>query len=494
MKSLASILFAASLLLSLPLPALSAAPDYSRYTLTLSGKLINLVTEDMDGDGLQDILAVSLVDGNARTPQRRVDVFHQKKGRGYAGKPDMNWNASASAAAFDVGDVTGTGVMSFCFLAPDGLYAYLPSGPGYSARPSRLIAAPGIFSRPDPLDMPYWPFMVKDASARAYIALVPGTNSLGVYTKSGAGYASAASLRFPVSSTFSGGPRVGSDASLTISHRLPVVTAAGYNSRTGSDVVMTWDDSALIYLRGRDGGYRGAPDVTFMPGLFKPSDKSPLEGAWVDPVDMDGDGRLDLVVTKKTGGMAHTKSLVFIYIRRPDGALPAKPGDTIITEGVVGPRFLDIDGDGRLDVLLPSMKVGIGNFVNVLTSGQVNVDVDIYIQAKNGSFPDKPTASKVIGFKLDLSNLLKASPVLEAGRFTKGKGFGLAVVSKDNLVSIYTPDKYSLLSDRPGLELKVEGPTEMDVSDLNGDGVDDIVMSYKKSDKSAATVNVFLSK
>jgi hypothetical protein len=192
--------------------------------------------------------------------------------------------------------------------------------------------------------------------------------------------------------------------------------------------------------------------------------------------------------------MAHARSLVFIYIRDKSGAVPAKPTHTIITEGVVGPRFVDMDGDNRLDVLLPSVKVGVRNFVNILTSGEVGVDIAIYIQRKDGTYPDQPNVEKRVTFELDLSTIGKAVPVLETGRFREGGGYGLAVVSEEGLVSLFMPDKFRYLSDRPGLELEVEGPSELDVIDLNSDGMDDLVMTYMKSGKLPETVNVFVSK
>ena len=79
------------------------------------------------------------------------------------------------------------------------------------------------------------------------------------------------------------------------------------------------------------------------------------------------------------------------------------------------------------------------------------------------------------------------------GRFAHSPGWGLAVASKEHRVSIYLPDRYSYLSDNPGLDLDVAAPTEMTVTDLNGDGIDDIIMTYEKSKDKAGLINVFIS-
>ncbi len=56
------------------------------------------------------------------------------------------------------------------------------------------------------------------------------------------------------------------------------------------------------------------------------------------------------------------------------------------------------------------------------------------------------------------------------------------------------PDRYSFLTDFPSLDLDVPAPTELKAVDLNGDGIDDLVMSYKMKKADSRTINVFLSK
>jgi FG-GAP-like repeat len=467
----------------------AGAPEYSRSPLTLSGRLLSVASDDMDGDGLKDIIAVSLRGDRAASAVRQVEVFLQKKGGTFGPRPDASWPMPSSAAVFDTGAVDNSGRRSVLYIAPDGVYAFLPDGAGYAKKPVRIIKADSVFTGSDPLDLPHYDFFVERAGVPA-MALVPEMSGLAVYEREGGSFRHTSGPSIPVRTSFSDG-RPGEAGGLTVSHGLPAVTVQGYNSPASADIVASWDDNALVFLRGADGRYNEDPDVRFAPGLLTVLDKGPLEGAWLFPADFDGDGRMDAAVVKKTGGLARTKSLIFIYIRKGD-TFPPKPASTIITEGVVGPRFVDLNGDGRLDVLLPSIKVGISNFVNMLTSGKVNVDVDIYMQGKDGSFPDRPTKTKSIGFKLDLTNLAKAAPVLETGRFSAG-GYGLAVVSGDKSVSLYLPDQYSILSDRPGVELAVDAPTGMDVEDLNGDKIDDFVLTYKGSGTPSA-LNVFVSK
>jgi hypothetical protein len=139
--------------------------------------------------------------------------------------------------------------------------------------------------------------------------------------------------------------------------------------------------------------------------------------------------------------------------------------------------------------------MGINNFINMLTSRQINMNIGIYLQDKNGRFPDRPTKEKSVSFKLDISNMGKnVKPVMAFGRFTKAPGYGLVVASKEESVSIFMPDRYSILGDNPTVKLSVDAPSEIEAVDMNRDGVDDLVMSYRKVKDKNWQVYVFSSK
>jgi len=487
--------FVLSLTLLCAVPLFAAEPaNYVRVTLNLPAPLMELVAEDLDGDGLKDIAAFCVSANKRSAPIRTVAVFYQDKGGSFPSNPDQAWTLDIRAAVFDVGSVSAGGKKAIGFMATDGLYAYLPEGRSYSTSPSQVVKAETVFAQPDGMNLPRWPFFVDTAGSGPEMALVPTINHLYVYTRNGAGYRQTDSLPLTVRTEFSEGMAISAEAPLTLSHRLPVVNAFGYNQPSGSDLFVTWEDNADVWLRN-NGGYQDRPALSFRPGLVDRTKRDTVENASVQATDLDGDGRKDLLVTKLTGGMAQAKSLVFIYIRKKDGTFPQRPDQTIITEGVVGPDAADVNGDGRKDILLPSIKVGIRNFINMLTSKQIHMDVGVYLQDRNGRFPDSPTKEKGVDFKLDVSKLGKNSrPVMQTGRFTKTPGLGLAVVAGDNNVNVFLPDRYSVFSDNPGLKLKVDAPTEMTAVDLNGDGVDDLVMSYKKDKDHSRSVNVFLSK
>jgi len=490
--AVSAVLFAVSALVS----HAAEPPVYSRYALNLPAHVVNLACEDMDGDGLKDVVAFTLGTAKKGAPSRGVHIYYQRKDSGFPSAPDQGFALDPRAAVFDVGAVSQGARKSIGFIAPDGVYAYIPNGRTYGTAPVQLVKAESVFAQADPLGIPRWSFFAGQAENGAETVLLPGINRIGVYLKGGPSYRLSGSIPVTVHTELTEGVVEGSEGPLTISHKLPVAVPLGWGGRKGSDLFITWDDKADVWLQRPGGGYIERAALVFRPGLLDTSKRDSLDSATVQAVDLDGDGRRDIIVTKMTGGIAQTKSLVFIYLMRKDGAFPQKPDHTIINEGVVGPRVADVDGDGRMDILLPSVKVGIRNFINMLTTKQIHMDIGVYLQDKNGRYPDRPTKEKGVDFKLNMDRLGKNTrPVMSIGKFTKTPGYGLAVVSDEDRVSVILPDRYSIFSDNPALKLKVDAPTEMEATDLNGDGIDDLVMSYRK-DKSGKNrqVNIFLSR
>jgi len=469
--------------------------SYNRNTLRLPAQLMDLAAADLNGDGLSDIVAFTVSTAKGKAPARHVSVYYQKKNGGFSAEPDQTWPLDPEAAVFDVGDVSGGGRKAIAYLRRDGLCAYLPGAGGYATRPVFLVKYQTAFSQPDPLDMPRWPVFVEGGGRAADIALIPDINRLAVFTGEGGQYRAAGSIELTVRTSYSQGMGgVGTSGQLTATHKMPVIEAMGFNAPKGSDLFVTWDDNADVWTR-KSAGFGERPMLRFRPGLLDTNEKDSLDSATVQAADLNGDGKKDLVVTKIAGGVAQSKTLVFIYLRGKDGSFPRKPNQTIITEGVLGPKLADVNADGRADILLPSIKMGIKNFINMLTSKQLHMDIGVYLQGADGRYPDQPTKEKGVNFKLDISRLGKnARPVMGIGRFSRTPGLGLALVTEEDRVSLYLPDRYSIFSDNPGITLKADTPTEMEVMDLDGDGIDDLILTYRKNPEKNRQINVFISK
>lgn len=153
-----------------------------------------------------------------------------------------------------------------------------------------------------------------------------------------------------------------------------------------------WEQAAEVRGLAREEYMKDKYIITDTPDVIPPftdkliferrDDGLPKSGRWqmsFDIADMNGDGRLDLVLPPPRGGEAHP----FIYLQQPDGTWqPWRdarwPRDAKLDYGTV--RVADFDGDGHPDIALAShfsqtrilYGDGKGDFTRVVTLPRAN--------------------------------------------------------------------------------------------------------------------------
>jgi hypothetical protein len=189
-----------------------------------------------------------------------------------------------------------------------------------------------------------------------------------------------------------------------------------------------------------------------------------VRGAYLDvrQVDLDGDGRSDLVT-----------SYGQVYLRQPDGKLPARPSLTLETEKgdwsflAVG----DFNGDGKPDVALLSYGMA-GKTVARL----------YYNRGKTGRpFAEKPDAVVALGpakGEKSAPTLLRDAPVVCDW---DGDGIADLVVGKgqDSEVLVLLGGKRGLDAGQSRtipLDYRLHYETGLSVGDFNGDGRADLAV------------------
>ncbi len=137
------------------------------------------------------------------------------------------------------------------------------------------------------------------------------------------------------------------------------------------DVVISGENSSglpstSLYLNNGSGSYY--PETLNIPSY---------SSGTVDLADVDGDGDLDLLVTGTTGFSPKSS----LYLNNGSGNFTAHP--TVILEGVwqSDAKFLDVDGDNDLDLLIVGVMSG-GNHI-----------ANLYRNSGNGAFSLDVTAS-----------------------------------------------------------------------------------------------------
>jgi hypothetical protein len=220
-------------------------------------------------------------------------------------------------------------------------------------------------------------------------------------------------------------------------------------------------------------------------------DQSDLEVERVAALeDFDGDGVLDLMTDASISrGVFDRRDEYRLYRGRQEAGsvqFPAR-ADTAIASGGVqfDPLFVDVDGDGRLDTISMSARVGLGRIVAALLSGRMTTELAIYRMRAGGQYPGEPDHRARLKVEFDLGTGYYSYPAVGFGD-VDGDG-------RTDLVLQHDADELAIhagLAGQPGFAQNadyVELPLPRNgrllaVEDLDADGRADLLVRYSKAD------------
>ncbi len=204
------------------------------------------------------------------------------------------------------------------------------------------------------------------------------------------------------------------------------------------------------------------------------------------PSDLNGDGYADVIVTltKGTGKFLDRRINIFIFLHRQKSnkPYPPQPDQTIIVEGITsGVNLEDVNGDGREDMYLSSVRVGFWKIVKNLLSKRAGVETAVFLLQSDNRYSKKPDYEKETSYRLNLTRGVKfrgAFPTLE-GDFN-GDGEKDLLIARDEKIEIHARNSNGDFFLKPVSQSNVFTSVYRHITDLNGDGRDDLIFYEKK--------------
>ncbi len=208
--------------------------------------------------------------------------------------------------------------------------------------------------------------------------------------------------------------------------------------------------------------------------------------------DLNGDGVGDLVTLTLAGrSITRQRSLYEVHFGTPTPggtAFARDVGATIQPRGKAGAmqpwgyssqRFEDFDGDGRVELLLRDVRVGIGGMMRALVGNSVPIDLEIY-RSDAGAYADEPTTVRKIRRFAPFAGLGNVFLPPVATGDVNGDG-------RSDLVTGQSPQELYVFLGVPGPELFERRPRKVAVAlpsderdtrlvDLNRDGKKDVLI------------------
>ncbi|HXX31119.1 MAG TPA: VCBS repeat-containing protein [Myxococcaceae bacterium] len=481
----------ALLLLLAGWPAGAADPQrFEPKKLMVLGDVVVVTAADLDGDGKLDIVA-GYTTGVMPNLKRSLAVFWNRDGV-FGTAPDLALGLDdVEAFGFDLADIDGQPGDELLLFTPKGVLARSFRGRA-AGPPVTLLEQTTAFPRPAPGAMPRLRLVQDVSGPGSHELLVPGPRNLTVYRKQGApGYVRASDLALDVQAGWSSldqlrrldRVRSRSVPNFRISAAYPSIYIADVDGDGLNDLVATLEDRIAIYRQSPGLSFPTAPSMTRDFAVRTPEElKEAGTQASVTVADVDGDGVADLVVRKLVArGLASVTTTTYVFFGRKGGSYPEVPDQILKGEGATGTdvELFDVTGDGRPDLVVPSVNIGIFAIVKILLNRTLSINFQVFpFLPEKRRFADRPAAERELSFKLNLSGAADIQAIDMFGDYNGDRRVDLAFGTGDDELSIFLGGRGTLFADSASAQIPVRAVGRVESVDLDGKGRSDMLLYY----------------
>jgi hypothetical protein len=472
-------------------------------SLDLDGDLLSWRFLDVDADGKRELLvAVRTPDGEREL--RVHDMAHDR----VEPKARRVVPVLEDVLAWTCADVREEPGRELVLLTKGGAWSYSLTLEGYKDNVARLARVELIYDLPDPRALPYWEYVLPAQGGdqlllaeRDRVSLfVPGAER--EYARSASFQAGRASdddfdadgtrdrsVSLGVETSGLGEPFVEEDARSTAtllsdarSYRAPALVDLDGDGLL--DIVMRRGSQLEIFMGRAEGPAAKATRTEEFPEYLRGDDQS----LWLRLVDVDGDGDLDLLARLEAHADELENATNKVLVLHNDGKrlLPDKPAQVLRFEAAeLALSVTDVDGDGRPD--LSVRKFELPSLVDAVTGLEFTFTHLCYLGERRG-FARKPALKHEETFDEESVVAVIANRSLKLD--CDGDGLAdLVEVDLDGRVAIRRMRKSSgflsgdtwSLERAPWKRFETRGSiTSLDVADLNGDGLGDVVSAGER--------------
>ncbi|GEM_PF-4575903 len=477
-------------------------PRFDHYILKSDCHLKELIDEDLNGDGLLD-LVVTGVSGMYPDYHRSLFIFFQRDDGSFPDSADQAIPLDGNATLVDVGDVLVAAGMELLLIDANGLLAAVFDGKGYGPF-RRLISAPCFTAVADSYQIPVLDFARDWDGDSDDEILLPGFESAMLYQSPDSG---PQELRLGVKARVS--PTYLPGFVIEAKYLLPEFLSLDFNGDGKKDLVAFRDDCILAFFQ-RDGEkFPARPDARIALSLWDENTRRQRErrpiafgiapDLYLMGDEINGNARADFIAMTLTGGIIGLTSNLYVYFGDDPGILQGKASQIItIKNAGAGPYMADLDGDGVKELFLNYMSMSVGAAAKTVLSGRADVVSECYKLEQGSRYPQKPFFVYHSSVKTDFKSVTIEGtlPVMD-GDFNGDERMDfLQGMSKDEMVIILQgPDRFD---HAPDLRLSVPSPLQLfknpRITDFNGDALDDFAVIYPMVESKSREVHVLINR
>jgi hypothetical protein len=405
-------------LLSLALfstPSVAGRVELTPQTLKAGGQVLHTLTRDVDGDGVNELLAVARA-GRPNRPKRMLYVW--KAGpKGFDTQPTATLTVPGKVVGIDVCNVDPMKGAEIVYLHGKGVDVVGQTKPlSFEARPRTAIEVSSSLAFADPLDAPFVELCRWPKGAAAPELWIPTWTGVQVYRIVDSRPVPDADLKVRPSASHLvpdefRGPRARRDYAVLTTLAYPQLFSVDADGDGDDDVYANIEDRVWLFLR--DGGkLSGSPAARRFFGMR--TDEEFRQGQNRLQVyfgDVTGDKLPDAVAIKCTGRISSLKTEMRVYQGKgaqgfeQNAVATRKHDGYAVPEGVV-----DLDGDGVMEILEPALDTGPASVAQLVMT--LTIDMDFHaLRLKNNKFVEGEAMELTFGFEFGGSGVMGTLPL-----------------------------------------------------------------------------------
>lgn len=397
-----------------------AQEPFRFHTVETPDRIVQADLADLDGDNHGDLVWTG-IRGLPPTETRELHIHFGTTPVTFSQKAELRVELPDGIAAYDLADIDGEAGIELLLLARDHIRVWSFRDRKLSERRMTLPSSGSLAAATDERGMDRLRLMRDELHATGRI-LVPGFGHTIILDRAGTSYGSV-----PVGARANyfvpprPGPIIG-ESEIEIFFDHPRLEVGDINGDGYADLLAANRHVLRPFLQQADGRFTAGRPIAL--GMISPEDSMRSAGSVrVTSADLDGDAKTDLVIMNNRGSLFRGNTTITVHRNRGGSWNLTQPDQTFeMQEGATTHQLLDIDGDGRTELVTVRIRTGVLEVVETLLTRAIDAEISIFQGRGASLFATDPAHRWKIGVGVNFETLRLKGFVPTLSRDFNGDG------------------------------------------------------------------------